>query len=351
MLRLTDAHPHHPRRVSLPGSEPETAGAAFSRSMGIHMKVSQVTSTEQIKNQLAQLPGLEAALVRAGSRAGGLPESIRRISVFDRGGKEHLLILKSQESGAADRTLRLYTQYLQPFQLNSPKVYGVIELEGQPTLVMDEIRHTPADWKDGGSYLRAVDWLIQKDRVSMQHFDAVKNLDCLGVKQYFGVEYWLAIFDKWRQDAPENRQAQAVWMCVRANRGRIETTIRELDEVGAQTVVHGDLHLGNILFADEESGGGLYVIDWTEPCISSVTNDLASLYDNAPNAVKSEILAAYRRQFDFAGFDEVFARAKLVRDIGYCAWMAETISGGKPEEIDPAELRRVVDSLLSALES
>ena len=320
-------------------------------SMGSNMHIPKITLTEQITNLLAQQPGLEIAEVRAGDRAEGLPESIRRISAFDQRRKEHRLILKSLESGAADRTYRLYTQYLEPFHLHSPKMYGVIDLEGQRCLVMDEIRHTPAGWDDGGSYLRAVDWLIQKDRITLQNLAAVQRLDCLGEMEYYGAAYWLAIFEKWQQDAPESRQAQAVWECVHANHTKIDETIRELGEVGAQTVVHGDLHLGNILFAGTENGAGLYVIDWTQPHISSVTKDLASLYDNAPQQVKREIIDTYRRQIDFPGFDAQFSNARLLRDIGYCAWMAETISGGQPGEIDPAELTRVVESLLLALES
>jgi aminoglycoside phosphotransferase (APT) family kinase protein len=38
--------------------------------------------------------------------------------------------------------------------------------------------------------------------------------------------------------------------------------IEELNSVGVQTVVHGDLHLSNILFGEGEFAHDTFVIDW-----------------------------------------------------------------------------------------
>jgi thiamine kinase-like enzyme len=275
------------------------------------------------------------------------PETIHKISVFNKGQNEHFLILKSQDNDVA---YRLYKQYLEPFHLNSPKEYGYIDLGGQLFLVMDYIKHLPANWDDSDGYLRAVKWLIKKDLITFQNLDAVKNLDCLGKMEYYGVNYWLPIFEKWYQDSTGDRQAYAVWRSVNANQNRINEYISELNEVGVQTVVHGDLHLSNILFREDGSNNDLFVIDWTQPHVSSVTQDLASLYDNAPNNAKSELIETYKKQINFPNFDEVFAKAKVLRDMGYLSWLVEMINIGQKEEIAQTELDRVAESLILSLE-
>ena len=153
--------------------------------------------------------------------------------------------------------------------------------------------------------------------MTWRNLDAIRNLDCFGAMQYYGVDYWLPEFEKWTMDSPSNGQAKQVWTSVSANRNRISDIIEELNEAGVRTVVHGDLQLSNVLFAEDGSDGELFVIDWTEPHIGSVTKDLASLYDNAPASIKSELVETYRRQIDFDHFDEVFAKARVLRDIGY----------------------------------
>ena len=208
----------------------------------------------------------------------------------------------------------------------------------------------PANWDDSNNYLIAVKWLIKKDLITCQNLDSVRNLDCLGKMEYYGLNYWLPEFEKWSKASPFNDQAQHVWRTVHANRTRIDGYIDELNAVGAQTIVHGDLHMSNVLFGEDESTNELFVIDWTQPHIGSVTKDLASLYDNAPNNIKTELLKTYRSQIDFPHFDEMFAKAKVLRDIGYLSWMAEMINEGQQEEIDHNELDRVAKSLISSLE-
>lgn len=92
------------------------------------------------------------------------------------------------------------------------------------------------------------------------------------------------------------------------------------------------------------------MIDRTQPHISSVTKDLASLYDNAPQAIKSEVLRRYRTAIDFPGFEQTFAKAMLLRDIGYLWWMVGMINEGNQEDIAPSEVDRVAQSLLAALD-
>ena len=137
---------------------------------------------------------------------------------------------------------------------------------------------------------------------------------------------------------------------VHLNQNRINEYIDELNQAGVQTVVHGDLHMSNILFGADEANNELFVIDWTQPHIGSVTKDLASLYDNAPINVKSELVKMYRQQVDFPHFDELFAKAKVLRDLGYLSWMVWMINEGQKEEIGQNELDRVANSLISSLE-
>jgi hypothetical protein len=71
------------------------------------------------------------------------------------------------------------------------------------------------------------------------------------------------------------------------------------------------------------------------------------LYDNAPNEIKGELLTRYRHEIDVPRFDELFAHAKLLRDIGYLSWMAEMICDNGPEVIDRDEVDRVMQSVVS----
>jgi len=173
----------------------------------------------------------------------------------------------------------------------------------------------------------------------------------LGKLEYYGLDYWLPEFEKWHKDSPSNRQAEVVWQCVNQNRGKLEEIIRELDQAGAQTVVHGDLQLDNILFRAGENQDELYVIDWTQPHISSVTKDLASLYDNAPPSIKMELIQMYKKYINFDHFDDIFRMAKVLRDIGYLCWMAWMINDGHKDEIAQSELDRVAASLLISLDN
>ena len=300
---------------------------------------------ETVTKQLSQLLELDISQIQ--SEQGGLPATVRSISVFDTRQNERCFILKRQDNKAA---YALYKHYLEPYNLNSPKTYGYVELDGHPFLVMEYVNHSPADWQDSVGYLKAVEWLIKKDLVTSQHLDSVRNLDCLGKMEYYGVQYWLAIFEKWYTDSPDNHHAHAVWRTVLANHHRLDEYIDELGTVGVQTVVHGDLHLSNMLFAEDESQNELFVIDWTQPHIGSVTKDLASLYDNAPATVKNELLTLYRTRIDFPQFDEIFAKAKVLRDVGYLSWMVEMLNEMQSEEIDQNELDRVVTSLCMSLE-
>ena len=303
---------------------------------------------DEIKGQLSRLLGLDMSEVQLVAQEGGAPGTLLSVSAFDHNQTQRRLILKRQENDAA---LRLYRQYLEPFQLNSPRVYGYVDIDAQPFLVMDRVNHTPARWDDGDNYLKAVAWLVKKDQITWEHIARVRSLDCFEKMKYSGVDYCLANFERWRKNSPDDQQAQQVWRCVNANQVRITETISALDETGVQTVVHGDLQMGNVLFGEGEAEGQLFVIDWTEPHIGSVAQDLADLYDNAPHEVKAELVKTYRQQIDFPEFEAVFAKARILRDIGYLSWMAWMINDGHGEEIAQAELNRVASSLISSIPS
>lgn len=309
------------------------------------MHIINASTSDQITKQLSLLLGFDISQVQE-AQEDSLPGAICKVSVVDRGQVEHHYMLKRQDD---DRAYCFYQQYLEPYALNSPKEHGYIELDGLRFLVMDYVRRVPPNWDDPNGYLEAVNWLIKKDLVSLQNLDFLRTLDCLGEMKYYGVHYWLAEFERWHRDSPVNHQAHAVWQCVNANQSRIDEYIDELSEVGAQTVVHGDLHMSNILFGEDSSDTKLHVIDWTQPHISSVTKDLVSLHDNAPNEIRNELLRIYRKQIDFPGFDETFAKAKALRDIGYLSWLVWLTNEGQTQEVDQNELDRVAKSLLLAL--
>jgi aminoglycoside phosphotransferase (APT) family kinase protein len=310
------------------------------------MNNTPATFADQIAGQLSPLLGLKVSRVEYAHQEGCSLGTVIKVSVFDKDKRGQPLILKQQDNDVA---YRLYKQYLVPYRLNSPKEYGYIKLESQRYLVMDYIEHLPTRWEDRTSHLRAVKWLIKKDLITQQNMDSVRNLDCLGIMPYSGLDYWLPEFEKWSKESASNSRAREVWVSVATNQNRINEYIDKLNEEGVQTVVHGDLALHNILCRDDEADDELFVIDWTQPHIGSVTQDLVDLYDSAPDNVKSEIIETYRKQIDFHQFDEIFTKAKVMRDVGYLSWMAWMINVGQKEEIDPKELDRVAKSLILSL--
>ena len=61
------------------------------------------------------------------------------------------------------------------------------------------------------------------------------------------------------------------------------------------------------LFVENDTGDELFVIDWTQPQIGSVAEDLGGLYDRAPDNVKSEIIRTYREHIDFYQIEQNIA--------------------------------------------
>ena len=310
------------------------------------MYLHQLVTDTQITTVLSQLLGRDITHVQSEPQGSDLPGTVFKVSALDNERNEYPLILKRRSD---DRDYRLYKHYLEPFRLNSPRIYGHVEIDGQGFVVMDYIRHVPPNWGDRGCYLEAVRWLINKDLITSRNLSSIRSLDCLGEMKYFGVDYWLPIFERWYKDSKHDNQSEQIWSIVDGNRRRIAEYIDDLNESGPQTVVHGDFGMGNILFGDEEYKNMLYVIDWTEPHIGSVTNDLAHLYDNAPINVKGELITTYREHIDFHRFEDIFGKARVLRDLGYLAWMVEKINEGEREGDYQDELARVAKSLISSL--
>ena len=305
----------------------------------------QLPTDTRIARALSSFLGLDLIHVRSEPQVSDLPGAVLKVSALDSDRHEHPLILKRSSD---DRDYRLFRHYLEPYQLNSPRVYGHIEIDGQGFMVMDYIRHLPPDWGDRGRVLEAVRWLIKKDLVTSQNLSSIRSLDCLGAVKWFGVDYWLPIFERWYKGSKHD-QSEQIWGVVYRNRTRVAEYIDDLAESGPQTVVHGDFGMGNILFGDGEYKNRLYVIDWSEPHIASVTHDLAHLYDHAPADVKGELITTYREHIDVPRFDDLFGEARVLRDMGYLAWMVDKINEGDRQEDYQDELDRVATSLIASL--
>lgn len=297
--------------------------------------------TDDITSQLAQLLGRDIAHLDLEARPEAIPATVYFLSLVDRDQHRSRLVLKAQEDQSA---LLLYTHYLKPCDLNSPHYYGYLIVDGQPLLVMDYVHHAPPDWSDPQGYLRAVDWLIKKDQVTAPHLDALRPLACFGERKYSGVPYWFAQFERWAAAdlAPVPRQ---LCRLVATQQPRIDGALQALTTAAPLTVVHGDLHLSNLLFGVAAEADQLFVLDWTQPHLGSVLTDLVHLVDNAPTAIKAALLTRYRQQIAVPDFAELFVHAHLIRDLGYLAWMADVICDDGPAAIEQAEIDRVMASV------
>ena len=149
------------------------------------MSIPKATIADQIAQQLSPFLDFEISQVQSEYQAKGSAGSLFKVSVFDKDQNERPFMLKRKQD---DTDYRLYQQYLEPCHLNSPKEYGYLELDGQRFLVMDYIKHLPINWDDGNGYLKAVQWLIKKDLITWQNLASIRNLDCLGIMEFYGIQ-------------------------------------------------------------------------------------------------------------------------------------------------------------------
>jgi aminoglycoside/choline kinase family phosphotransferase len=92
---------------------------------------------------------------------------------------------------------------------------------------------------------------------------------------------------------------------LRAIAPRIATTLRDCAGLGLpDTLVHGDLHLGNV--AQRDDGEGWVIFDWTDACLAHPFTDLIGIRAERDEALRDALREAYLDEWsDLLPADEI----------------------------------------------
>jgi aminoglycoside phosphotransferase (APT) family kinase protein len=80
-----------------------------------------------------------------------------------------------------------------------------------------------------------------------------------------------------------------------------------------ETLVHGDLHLGNVANPGPDDALGLTIYDWTDACLAHPLVDLATLVRSSPETERDALVTAYtgvwRQHLDLPSIEVLVAAA------------------------------------------
>jgi len=133
---------------------------------------------------------------------------------------------------------------------------------------------------------------------------AIETVRALGMPGASEVHAWL--------DAA--RRAQAAIADAFARHGRLEL-LR----------VHGDCHLGNVLWREDESGGGPHVVDLDDACMGPAVQDLWMLVSGDAGTMAAQfarLLQGYEQWRDFAARETALIEPlRTLRMLRHSAWL------------------------------
>jgi thiamine kinase-like enzyme len=223
----------------------------------------------------------------------------------------------------------LYKYILEPYKLDSPKIYGELEIGHNAFIIMEYIPHEPTDWRSEEKYKRAIDWLIKKDSILSENLNKIASFPYI---QPFNktLVTWL---EKIQKGVETKTHPSLTYQFFTDIKNEFHEVISLLKE-GKQTICHNDFQMQNVLFGTGERAGEIYVVDWTLPSIGSVCVDLATLVHYAPDDIKPDLLERYRSRMDFNGFEEVFKGAQVYANLFDFSWMVTALIDGKKETIN-----------------
>lgn len=251
---------------------------------------------------------------------------------------------------------RFYKSVLEPLELDSPRMHGNIRTKDGLFLVMEHIpsRTSPAD---EDTFIRAADWLVKKDTIAYNNLDFIKRSGLLSFSLdrppfVSRIDECLDIL-RAGVKSKSNLSPLLSRHFLHALIGKKEILYQLADNVFRKsrlTVCHHDFHRENILFSQKDRK--LYIIDWTHPAINSVCIDLVGLIHSAPQALRPKLIAAYRAQIDFEGFESIYEQSEVLVSLSDFSWMFSVIIDGRKQLMSPRELqtaRRLQNYLFSAL--
>lgn len=258
------------------------------------LKQQSIIDMNKIKSNLSEMLDIDIKHVTSELQIEKYSD-IYKIHVEDSNKRMSSFILK--DSDPPD--FEFYKDILEPYNLDSPKMYGHIEVDNRTLLVMDYIPHETSDRESEQKYKRAIDWLIKKDSILSKGLNRIGYLPCIR-SDIWGPDQWL---DLVHRGVEAKVHPLLTKRFLEKLKNKFLKIINKLKE-GKQTICHNDFHIYNILFGEKKRAAEISVIDWTLPNIGSVCVDLARLIYYAPNPIKSDLLERYRSQIHFKGIEE-----------------------------------------------
>lgn len=266
--------------------------------------------------------------------------AIYRIRVANVNSKKDSYILKEIRDPSE---FHFYESVLEPYKLDSPKMYGFIDVDHRLFMVMEEIPQENNHLDPKKKYELAIDWLIRKDSMAYDKLHYISSLSLTFIEtKIWGTKQWLELICNGMESGIHPRLTEPTFRLIRTNFNEVEYTLKR----GRQTLCHNDFQMGNILFRSHKESNRIYVIDWTYPNIASVCIDLATLTHAAPASFKPYLLDRYRSQIDFEEFDEIYKCAESYAKLCDFAWMVDSLMKG----LSPVDMKKF-EVLLSELKN
>ncbi len=87
------------------------------------MNLPQVAADAQITTVLSHVLGRDITRLQSEPQVSDVPGTVFKVAALDNDRNEYPLILKRRSD---DRDYQLYKHYLEPYRLNSPRIYGIL---------------------------------------------------------------------------------------------------------------------------------------------------------------------------------------------------------------------------------
>jgi glycosyltransferase involved in cell wall biosynthesis len=272
----------------------------------------------------------------------GQSGSVHRVEFLDAAGERRSVVLKDVED---ERDYTFYQRILEPFNLDSPHMFGHITAGDRLLLVMDYIPHAPVRFSAHDRFVQAARWLAKKDRIVHDNFHAIIStgyftFDSARPPFTRTIEDCIDIIRRGVERAISPLLSRAFLRCLRQRLPLLYDYAGKIFRAGPLTVCHRDFHIKNILFPSEDAGR-IYVVDWSRPEIDSVCIDLARLVLTAPLEIRDRLIEVYREGVDFEDFEAMYDRAELLVALTQFAWGFSVILEGRRGAFSTSEVRKV----------